>query len=243
MLNADKSPDRVHAPDRRRLRRAICVVPGWPTMKALLACVAALGMASAAIDPGKHRVVLENDYVRVLELRAGAGESVAVLSRARRVGVALSDARVRLSGKILDRKPGDVWWSDAGDESYEVVAGTLHCFEIEVKEASPTIPEFTAPDVRHVTPHLARIVLENDYVRIVDIRGDAGQKFDWHSHPPMVGVRLGAGRSKVVNRDGSARLSDRHPGEVTWTGGSEHWDVVLFGILHNLMIEIKPRRP
>ncbi len=83
------------------------------------------------VDPDGHRVVFENDHVRVLEVRNTAGTVLPVHSHQPRVIVAIGPYRI----KSIDRRPGDASWADAQDHSAEMLIGPTHVIEIEVKSA------------------------------------------------------------------------------------------------------------
>lgn len=92
------------------------------------------------VDPDGHRVVFENDHVRVLEVRNTAGTVLPVHSHQPRVIVAIGPYRIKsidLDGveSIIDRRPGDASWADAQDHSAEMLIGPTHVIEVEVKSA------------------------------------------------------------------------------------------------------------
>src|SRR5205823_2363813 len=71
-------------------------------------------------------------------------------------------ARIRLirrdgTSELVDRKPGDVFWSEAAEHSLEVVSGSLHEIETEIKGGVPPPFAPSAKDVTEITPELARV--------------------------------------------------------------------------------------
>ncbi len=95
------------------------------------------------VSPDTHRVALENANVRVVEIRAGSGQKIAMHSHPAHVLVILSPARIKFTypdGKtsLVDARPGEVLWSDGTEHSGEVLAGTVHIVMVEVKGAKPT---------------------------------------------------------------------------------------------------------
>ena len=96
---------------------------------------------STELDPDGHRVVLENDHVRVLEVRVAEGATLALHSHPPRSVVAIGSYRLRstdAAGKVsvIDRRPGDVSWSDGEVHSATVLIGPVHAIEVEVKAPS-----------------------------------------------------------------------------------------------------------
>ena len=220
-----------------------------PIAFALFCASAAAASAQSdavAVAPEVHRVVIENAFVRVLETRFAAGHPVPSHTHRRRVVVVLSASRVRNTrgdGKmeIADHRMGDVFWSDATEHSIEVIAGVVHEIETEIKEEAPPRAGHTARDVAERFPELARVLLENDRVRVIDLRGEAGQGFPFHFHPARVIVNLGSARSVVTIPNKAPYITDYHPAAAYWAEPIEHSDAVLLGIVHNISIEIKSR--
>lgn len=197
-------------------------------------------------NPDSHRLVVENDYVRVLELQLGPGAALPMHTYPPRVVVALNPSRIKLTSRegqmeIKDEKPGDVFWYDATSQALEVVAGTLHEIETEIKPASPPAYTHTAKDMTEITPQLAHVLFENARLRVVDLRGEAGQQYPFHFHPPRVGIRLEPARMKIRAQNGTTSLVDFHVGEATWGNFVEHTDAVVLGSFHMVMIELKPQ--
>src|SRR5262245_25880708 len=90
--------------------------------------------------PETHRVVVENQYVRVLETRLVANQSIPTHSHPARVTVVLADARTRErlpSGRldITDRAIGNAVYADPVEHAVDVIAGDLHEIEVEIKPA------------------------------------------------------------------------------------------------------------
>ncbi len=93
------------------------------------------------IDPDGHRVVFENDHVRILEVRGATGTQLAEHTHAPRVVVAIGAYRMRSvtpdgTVSIVDRRPGDAAWVDEEHHAATVLIGPTHAIEIEVKSAA-----------------------------------------------------------------------------------------------------------
>ena len=92
------------------------------------------------VDPDGHRVVFENDHVRVLEVRNTAGTVLPVHSHQPRVVVAIGPYRIKsieLDGveSVIDRRPGEAIWADDEDHRAEMLIGPTHVIEVEIKSA------------------------------------------------------------------------------------------------------------
>lgn len=93
------------------------------------------------VDPTGHRVVFENEHVRVLEVRSPPGTELPPHSHPPRVVVAIGPYRLRsveLDGTatIIDRRPGEASWVGPEAHAAEILIGPTHVIEVEVKSAS-----------------------------------------------------------------------------------------------------------
>lgn len=124
--------------DRRRLLQS-----GFVAMLADLIAADALAQDAVITEPGAHRVVLENDKVRVLEFFSRPRTwlcGVGMHSHPAHMTIALSDAHVRITlpdGTEIDANDrlGDVYWSEAETHSVENIGtGSVRALVIEIKE-------------------------------------------------------------------------------------------------------------
>ena len=97
---------------------------------------------ATVVDGDVHKVVLENEHVRVFVARAEPGTKSPMHTHPPRVLVSLSSARAKLTlpdGKtvILDVRPGQVMWVDSSEHSWELLSGEVDIVGIEVKSAAP----------------------------------------------------------------------------------------------------------
>jgi len=95
---------------------------------------------AVAVDPDVHRVLVENDQVRVFDARAAKGRKSPMHSHPPFVFVSLGTARFSLTlpdGKnvILDTYPGQVMWMDGAVHSWEILSGEAHVIAVEPKSA------------------------------------------------------------------------------------------------------------
>jgi quercetin dioxygenase-like cupin family protein len=96
---------------------------------------------SVAVHPDVHKVLFENDHVRVFDARASVGASSAMHSHPPSVLVPLAAGRLRAqmpdgSRAILDFNPGQViWMADGAQHKWEILAGDPHVIVVEPKSA------------------------------------------------------------------------------------------------------------
>jgi hypothetical protein len=112
------------------------------TLLPALAAAADQAPDAVAIDPDVHRVLFENEHVRVFEARAAHGATSPMHSHPPFVFVSLGTARVKLtlpdgSETLLDTYPGQVMWmGDVMQHSWELLSGELRVVAVEVKSAA-----------------------------------------------------------------------------------------------------------
>jgi mannose-6-phosphate isomerase-like protein (cupin superfamily) len=91
------------------------------------------------VAPDVYRVLFENERVRLLEVREGAGQSTAMHSHPDYLVYAVQGGTVRLTSASGDAaeveiSAGDVMWRDAEEHSTENVGTTeLHAIFFELK--------------------------------------------------------------------------------------------------------------
>ena len=61
-------------------------------------------------------------------------------------------------------------------------------------------------------PDVYRVLLENEYVRVLEIRMEPGERDDWHGHPPSAGYVLSAGTIRTYASDGTFKDVVARPG-------------------------------
>lgn len=98
-----------------------------------------------------------------------------------------------------------------------------------------------AQDMVQAAGKAAKVVLENERVRVIEIEVEPGASTGVHSHAgDQLVVFLSGGQATQTNADGSTRTMDRKPGEVAWSGPVTH-DTRNSGKqkVHTLVIELK----
>lgn len=96
---------------------------------------------STAVDPEGHRIVFENEHVRILEVRVPGDAHLPMHSHPPRAVVAVGSYRLRStepdgSMSVVDRRPGDAAWSGPEEHEAIVLIGPVHAIEIEIKSAA-----------------------------------------------------------------------------------------------------------
>ena len=86
----------------------------------------------------------------------------------------------------------------------------------------------------------AKVLFENDRVRVLDVQHQPGGKEPMHTHPAYVGVALTNLTMKVTSPDGKTVVKERKAGDANWgepvTHAIENVGTTEF---HMLVIELK----
>lgn len=91
-----------------------------------------------------------------------------------------------------------------------------------------------------ISPQIYSVLLENDRVRVLDIRLKPGAKSPMHSHPTYLIYSLSAGKTKFTFPDGTSRVIDLKPGHVVWSEAESHAaENVGDSELHVINVEMK----
>ncbi len=132
------------------------------------------------------------------------------------------------AGDFYDVPPGHDSWV-LGDEPY---------VSIDFAPASGGAP--AAEDMQYVPPKDHRILLENDRVRVLEIRNLPGQSTGMHQHPPCVVYALSPARVRFSFPDGTSRETAIREGDITWSDGGSH-DVENIGDTDDwgIIVELK----
>ncbi len=96
------------------------------------------------------------------------------------------------------------------------VAALLSIMALTTPQAS------LAQDVAKVAPNDVKVLLENDHVRVLEVRIKPGAKLAMHSHPAYVFYALTSGKTKSTSPDGKTEELDIKAGEARWNDGQTH---------------------
>ncbi len=94
------------------------------------------------------------------------------------------------------------------------------------------------PDVVQVAPKGARVLYENEKVRVLELKFKKGQKLALHSHPNNFVYAVTASRFKSTHPDGKSNIVRMKKGESSWSeAGSHSVENLKSGVI--LQIEFK----
>lgn len=76
-----------------------------------------------------------------------------------------------------------------------------------------------------MSPQNFKILLENEFVRIVEYSLKPGEKDNWHTHPPKSGYVVSGGTLKIYPENGEAFISHEKTGDTFWSDYvGKHYD-------------------
>jgi quercetin dioxygenase-like cupin family protein len=97
-----------------------------------------------------------------------------------------------------------------------------------------------AQDVAKVSPETHKLLLENEHVRVFDVRTKPGEKVGMHSHPASILYYLSNATTKITYPDGKTEVREVKAGAAVWSEPVTH-AVENVGIteLHEVHTELK----
>ncbi len=167
----------------------------WSATEANAQSFAGTGGDPVSVSPDHFRAMIDNDYVRVLDIRHQPGESDKMHGHPTSAYFVLSGDKMRFklerSQKDGDVSPGTVTLQDRIDmHAVENVGESpLHLVMVERKEN--TLQSVDGEDAVDVSGSIYRLVDENDNFRVLDVTLEPGEKDEVHAHPASVIYALG----------------------------------------------------
>ena len=97
-----------------------------------------------------------------------------------------------------------------------------------------------ARHILKVAPESAKVVFENDVVRVIEMTMRKDQRVPMHSHNKGLSYSLNNGKIRSMDEHGKSRVSNVKKGELSWSDeGESHAVENLGGVLRELSIEFK----
>jgi quercetin dioxygenase-like cupin family protein len=99
-----------------------------------------------------------------------------------------------------------------------------------------------ARHILKVAPTSAKVVFENDLVRVIEVTMRKDQTIPMHSHNKGLSYSLNKGKIRSTDGHGKSRAFDVKKGEVSWSerdGAETHAVENLGGVLRELCVEFK----
>lgn len=80
----------------------------------------------------------------------------------------------------------------------------------------------TAKDAVTAAPHIYKVVLENERVRVLEVRGQPGDRTEMHSHPANVAIAITGGKYRFASPDGQTMEAELKAGQAMYFDAVEH---------------------
>ncbi|HTL71218.1 MAG TPA: cupin domain-containing protein [Candidatus Eisenbacteria bacterium] len=99
----------------------------------------------------------------------------------------------------------------------------------------------TYPGPQEGAPNVYKQVLDNDRVRVSEIKFNPGEKAAMHTHPfPHVVYVIEGGELTITHPDGTSAVMQAKPGDALWMGAETH-EAVNTGttVIRGTVTEIK----
>lgn len=97
-----------------------------------------------------------------------------------------------------------------------------------------------AQDAVKVAPDHYTVLLENDKVRVLEVKIKPGEKEAMHTHPATVHIELAPTKVKIGYPDGKTVTLEGHQGEAIWVGPVKHTiENVGDTEIHAYIVELK----
>ena len=79
-------------------------------------------------------------------------------------------------------------------------------------------------DIVESSPAQAKVLMENEYVRVVQYTLNPGEKDEWHTHPPRSSYVVSGGNVKVYTETSEPKTAEVITGTASWAGqGDKHY--------------------
>ena len=98
----------------------------------------------------------------------------------------------------------------------------------------------TGQDSARVAPKNVKVLLENNRVRVLEVRIKPGEKIPMHSHPAHITYALSDAKGQYTAPDGSSTVSEAKTNSVFWSEPVTHSSVNVGNTeIHAIVVELK----
>ena len=201
-----------------------------------------------AAYPDRVSILFDNNYVVVVEYRLNPGDKLPLHELGDRTIYALTPGAVKFNadqaGEAATLSEGDTFWQKAGPLAPENV-GENETRLLVVARTEALLPEFAVEDleqdVSQTAPEIATQLMDNDYVRVIEVNLEPGEEINTHRGIARVVYSLEPYTIDYVAEDTAGS------GQKTFEAGHTHWhqagshSLVNIGetAMHDLIFEFK----
>jgi hypothetical protein len=185
------------------------------------------GLTVVVVGEDLGKAEIDNPWVRVVRVKHPAHAKVGLHQHPAEVTVFLTDVHEKITGadgkvRTLDRKSGDVGFTEAGKDAEENLSDQpLEAVVIELKPGAPKSPPVALDPVK-LDPEHHPVVFENDRVRVLHTLLPPHVKSPMHEHPHYVVVYLTELHTTMKMGDGKLVDNPRKAGDIGWRDPLKH---------------------
>lgn len=194
------------------------------------------------VDPGRHKVVLENEQVRVVRWTLPPGDTTLKHSHPDSLNINLTDYNGRVktpsaTTEVQDKAGSLAWRPALIHEVKNIGKLPMEGILVEPKKPASARPAGSA-DPAAADPDHQKVEFENERIRVIREHYRSGEKVVPHGHPDNVQVLLTDLEGQLTS-DGKTSVVTGRAGEVLWRGALEHSGRILDMPLEQVVIEMK----
>jgi len=95
-------------------------------------------------------------------------------------------------------------------------------------------------DALHAASNVSKLIMENDRVRVLDVRFKPGEKAAMHMHPDHMMYIFNDGKFKLTSSQGETQELDLKAGQAIWMDAVSHTaENIGKTNVHLLVVELK----
>ena len=183
------------------------------------------------VDPAHHRVVFENDQVRVVRWFVAVDDATLNHSHPNSLNICLTDYNGRVTTPNatvveVQANAGSVSWRQAGTHAVENLnRRPMEGILVEPKRPASARPS-GSPDPVAVDPDHHKVEFENEQIRVLRERRVPGD-LPLHGHPDCVQVLLTDFKVTITTGNARSETITGKAGDVRWRRATQHEGVVL----------------
>ncbi len=185
------------------------------------------------VAPDNYKTLVDNEHVRVLDVHIAPGITVAMHAHPDTVVYHVGPSKEKHTfgdGTVAERefKGGEAELIPAFTHSAENTGSSeIHVLLVELKEAAKAAaPAATnapaAKDPVAVAPASYTVALDNDRVRVLDVKLASGVVVPMHAHPACVVYHLTPSSERHTFGDGRVEVRDFKGGEAAYMPAFSH---------------------
>lgn len=219
----------------------------------MLSLVGLVGGAAAqepadpvVVSPEHYRVLMENDFVRVLDVRLAPGERDKMHSHPSSAYFVMSGDQMTYhlprSKKDGQLARGSVTLQGAIEVHSVENSGTAPIHLILFENKAAHADEVKGDDPTKVASAMYRLVDQNDRIRVMDVTIGPGERTEAHAHQASAYYSLSAGAGTLHAADGTTTTVAFRPSGAGFLDASGARVIENTGTspIHFLMFELRP---